>query len=116
MFIWAQTFIMSPAFIRMYEYGTHIQDNDHRVREATHKAMAAFLVKVRKDFQPHLKMVMGAWTAGMNDSHNSASAAAITAFTETFSADRQQQVFQFTFKEIVQVLCYTQYSIVIEEV
>ena len=65
--------------------------------------MAAFLAKVRKDFQPHLKMVMGAWTAGMNDSHGSASAAAIAAFTDTFSIDRQQQVFQFTFKEVVQV-------------
>lgn len=83
-----------------------IQDNDHRVREATHKAMAAFLAKVRKDFQPQLKTVMGAWTAGMNDSHNSASAAAITTFTETFSVDKQQHVFQFTFKEIVQVCIY----------
>ena len=81
----------------------YIQDNDHRVREATHKAMAAFLAKVRKDFQPHLKMVMGAWTAGMNDSHSSASTAAMTAFTEIFPTDRQQQVFQYTFKEIVQV-------------
>lgn len=49
---------------------------------------------------------MGAWTAGMNDSHSSASAAAITAFSETFSVDRQQQVFQFTFKEIVQVCLF----------
>ena len=65
--------------------------------------MAAFLAKVRKDFQPHLKTVMGAWTAGINDSHNSAAIAAIAAFTDTFSSDRQQQVFQFTFKEIVQV-------------
>ena len=65
--------------------------------------MAAFLAKVRKDFQPHLKTVMGAWVAGMSDSHNSASAAAITAFTETFSVDKQQQVFEFTFQEIVQV-------------
>ena len=65
--------------------------------------MGAFLAKVRKDFQPHLKMVMGAWAAGMNDSHSSASSAAIAAFTDTFSIDRQQQVFQFTFKEIIQV-------------
>ena len=46
---------------------------------------------------------MGAWAAGMNDSHSSASSAAIAAFTDTFSIDRQQQVFRFTFKEIIQV-------------
>ena len=41
----------------IYDLGTYCyveratQDNDHRVREATHKAMGAFLAKVRKDFQ-----------------------------------------------------------------
>ena len=65
--------------------------------------MAAFLTKVRGDFQPHLKTVMGAWVAGMCDSQTSAATAAIASFTETFSADKQLQVFQFTFKEIIHV-------------
>jgi len=70
--------------------------------------MAAFLSKIRGDFQPHLKTVMGAWVAGMCDSQTSAATAAMAAFTDTFSADKQQQVFQFTFKDIIHVCknCY----------
>jgi len=65
--------------------------------------MAAFLSKIRGDFQPHLKTVMGAWVAGMCDSQTSAATAAMAAFTDTFSADKQQQVLQFTFKDIIHV-------------
>ncbi|KAG1653826.1 E3 ubiquitin-protein ligase listerin [Nymphon striatum] len=63
-------------------------DPDRRVREATHVAHRALLVKVQKDVAPYLKSLMGTWFICTCDMHAPASSAAMEALESTFPENK----------------------------
>ena len=79
------------------------QDNDNRVREASHKALRACAEKVKNALGPHLRSLIGCWVAGMCDPHGPAASSAQAAFSAAFPAGKQKDVFKFGFKAILMV-------------
>lgn len=82
------------------------QDNDHRVREASHKSLQACAEKIGKGLGPHLRTLIGCWVAGMCDPHGPSACAAQGAFESAFPCEKQPEVFKFGAKAIVSVSIY----------
>ena len=80
-----------------------LQDNDHRVREASHRSLKVCAEKIRKGLAPHLRTLIGCWVAGMCDPHGPSATAARAAFESAFPPEKQQEVFKFSVKAIVSV-------------
>ena len=79
------------------------QDNDNRVREASHKALKVCAEKVKNALGPHLRSLIGCWAAGMCDPHGPAASSAQVAFSAAFPLGKQKDVFKFGFKAILMV-------------
>ena len=85
------------------QYVIVLQDNDHRVREASHRSLKVCAEKIRKGLAPHLRTLIGCWVAGMCDPHGPSATAARAAFESAFPPEKQQEVFKFSVKAIVSV-------------
>jgi len=79
------------------------QDNDNRVREASHHALKSCAKTVKNALGPHLRSIIGCWVSGMCDPHGPAASAAQNAFASTFTLDKQREVFKFGLKAIFAV-------------
>ena len=79
------------------------QDNDNRVREASHHALKSCAKTVKNALGPHLRSIIGCWVSGMCDPHGPAASAAQNAFASTFPLDKQREVFKFGLKAIFAV-------------
>ena len=79
------------------------QDNDHRVREASHRGLQACAEKVGRNLGPHLRSLIGCWVSGMSDPHASAASAATMSFSAAFPHPKQAEVYKFGFKAVVSV-------------
>ena len=88
---------------KLTNFVLHYQDTDHCVREACHGAMKHFVSKVKREFAPSLKMVIGYWVCGMSDPNLSVSASARDAFDVAFSKEKQVEVYKFAFNDILSV-------------
>ena len=80
-----------------------LQDNDNRVREASHKALQSCVNKVKGSLGPHFRSLVGSWVSGMCDPHGSAASAAQAAFSAAFAPPKQIDALKFGFKAIVNV-------------
>ena len=80
-----------------------MQDNDNRVREASHKALQSCVKKIKNSLGPHLRSILGSWVAGMCDPYGSAASAAQTAFSTAFTPTKQTDALKFGFKSIISV-------------
>jgi hypothetical protein len=76
-------------------------DVDHRVREACHLAMKHFVSKVKREFAPSLKLVIGCWVCAMSDPYPAVAASACSAFDSIFSKEKQIEVYKFAFSDIL---------------
>ena len=87
------------------------QDNDHRVREGSHKALRACAEKLKSGLAPQLRSIIGCWVSGMCDPHGPAATAAKLAFDAAFTSKKQREVMEFGFKSVFKVwqslLCLT---------
>ena len=79
------------------------QDNDNRVREASHQALKSCAKTVKNALGPHLRSIIGCWVSGMCDPHGPAASAAQNAFASTFPLDKQREVFKFGLRAIFAV-------------
>lgn len=82
---------------------THTQDNDHRVREGSHKALRACVEKVKSSLALQLRSIIGCWVAGMCDAHGPSATAARLAFDTAFTSKKQREVLEFGFKDVIKV-------------
>ena len=65
--------------------------------------MQSCVVKIKNAMAPHLRSVLGSWSAGMCDPYGSAASAAQTAFSASFSPEKQTEVLKFGFRAIITV-------------
>ena len=79
------------------------QDNDNRVREASHKALKACAMAVKSGLAPHLRSIISCWVSGIEDPYRPSAAAALAAFNAAFSGTKRAEVLEFSFKTIVKV-------------
>ena len=68
------------------------QDNDWRVREATHKSQEQLAVKVGKSIAPHLKQLVPIWLTSQYDPYTPAATAAISSFETAFPGHKKVNV------------------------
>ena len=80
------------------------QDNDNRVREASHKALKACATAVKNGLAPHLRSIVGCWVSGMEDPHRPSASAAMAAFNAAFSEAKKTEVLEYSFSTVVKVI------------
>lgn len=80
-----------PLWPRFYGYLSI--DIDHRVREASQQAQAAFLLKTGKHIAPYLKQLAGPWLTSQFDTHAIAASLALASFKNSFSSEEKQRNF-----------------------
>lgn len=61
-------------------YAALAVDTEHRVREATHIAHRAVVLKVKRGIAPQLKQLVGPWFTSQYDTYAPAAAAATQSF------------------------------------
>lgn len=82
----------------------NLQDNDNRVREASHKALKACVTAVKNGLAPHLRSIIGCWVSGVEDPYRPSAAAALSALNAAFSNYKKTEVLEYSFKTIVTVI------------
>ena len=80
-----------------------LQDQDNRVREATHQAFEQLIQRVRRSMAPHLRGIMGPWLVAQCDSYAPAASAACSAFKAAFSPTKQSEAIVFCRNEVLAV-------------
>eukprot|EP00731_Ephydatia_muelleri_P018544 Em0011g584a len=76
-------------------------DNDHRVREASHKALKSCVERAKATLGPHVRGIIGCWVSGMCDPHSPAALGAQAAFTAAFPSNKQRNVYEHGFKSVL---------------
>ena len=77
------------------------QDNDWKVREATHRSQEQLFIKVGKNIAPQLKQMMATWLTSQYDCYTPAATAAISSFDTAFPATKKSEVLAFTKDHII---------------
>ncbi|KAF6016474.1 LTN1 [Bugula neritina] len=65
-------------------------DFDHRVREASHKALKEVAIRSGRNLAPHLKHLIGAWLLSLCDQYAPAASAARSAFDAVFPTEAKR--------------------------
>ncbi|XP_059177015.1 E3 ubiquitin-protein ligase listerin-like [Physella acuta] len=85
-------------------YNKLVLDIDHKVRELAQRALQSLADRSGKSLAPHLKSIMGMWMMTMCDTYPTVSSAANTAFTSTFSGNKQREAIHFCRVEVIECL------------